>query len=194
MRVHTKSAAAMTLTAMATMTAACGGHGANSYLMPKDAVVTKLTGAQKEFSYGGNSTQSITSVSKSGDTIRVRISSNGGGMTPPLCEARVEAIDEEWTRVTPSCTAGETAIDQTIGEIYEKHVDEFVIAVLHNREIDSEMIRKRMGAVAIDNMGEMRREVASLAEEEFAKSDERAASAQRDAQWRSDDADGGWGN
>ncbi len=173
----------------AMLTSACGGHGANSYMMPKDAVVAKLTGAKKEFSYGGSSTQSITSVSKSGDTIKVRISSNGGGMTPPVCEARVEAIDEDWTRVTPSCPEAETAIGDTVSEIYEKHVDEFVIAVLYNREIDSAMIRKRMGAVAIDNMGEMRREVAATAREM-----EAANTGSRDAGWQSDNSGSGWGN
>ncbi len=178
----------MAIAVGAMLTSACGGHGPNSYLMSKDAVVAKLTGAKKEFSYGGSSTQSITAVSKNGDTIKVRISSNGGGMAPPLCEARVEAIDEEWTRVTPSCPDAETAIGDTVSEIYEKHVDEFVIAVLHNREIDSAMIRKRMGAVAIDNMGDMRREALTTAREM-----EKASNGSADG-WQSGDSSGGWGN
>ena len=157
-----KSISMLAIGGAAMLTTGCGGHGPNSYLMPKDAVVEKLTGASKTFSYGGPAQHTIQSVSKNGDTLKVRINISGG-TSIPVCEARVEAIDEEWTRVTPVCPKTDSAIEDTVNEIFEKHVDEFVIAVLHDRKFDSAMMKKRMAAVAIDNMGEIRSEAKSNA-------------------------------
>lgn len=120
--------------------------------------MAKLTNAEKQYETIGGETRTIRATGWSGDTLKLRLTVNRGNGHPQVCEALVEAIDEDWTRVSPSCTERGNAIADTVSEIHEKEVDEFVIAVLHNGEIDGTMVAKRSAAVAIDNMPEMQNE------------------------------------
>ena len=138
--------------------AACGGHGPNSYLMPKDALVAKLIGAEREFTVGGSDKRTIRSISRNGDNINVRVSY---GTSSRSCKVRVEAIDEKWTRATPECTTSGGATERFEAELDQMQVDEFVLAVLYDREIDSSMVLKRTSAVMIDNLGDVTEEVAN---------------------------------
>jgi len=181
MNTMTKRGLAIALaTGAAALTAACGGHGPNSYLMPKEAVAAKLAQGEKTYPNGSTGQRVIRSTSRSGDVIKVRLSVTQDYGTDINCEMHVEAIDEDWTRVTPKCDEGRSAIETTVLEMMEKEVDEFVIAVLHDRPIDHEKIALRRGAVAIDNMGEMRREALE------------ADQAMREAQ--ADNSGNSWGN
>lgn len=166
--------------------AACGGHGPNSYLMAKDAVVAKLTGAEREFSIGGADKRTIRAVSRNGDTIKVRVSYASGSIGSALCEARVEAINEEWSRVTPVCPKSDSATEIMQAEIDEMQVDEWVLAVLYNREVDSAMVLKRTSAVAIDNINDISKEAAAQLEQAP------PASGYTEDGWASSDSD--WGN
>ena len=166
MTIFTKRTGAIALAiGAASLTAACGGHGPNSYLMPKDAVVAKLTNAEREFEYIGGQKRTIRATSVRGDTIRVSLSSAGSGMRSAQCEAIVEAINDDWTRVTPSCKDEDDAFEETLAQVNEMQVDEFVIAVLYNKPIDESMVLKRTSAVAIDNMDEMQNEARATARE-----------------------------
>ncbi len=165
MRAVSKKVSSIALVlAGASVTVACGGHGPNSYLMPKDAVVAKLANAEKQFQYGSGDMRAIRATSRSGDIIKVRLPSVNGTGSTRLCEAQVEAIDEEWTRVTPVCSKTDDALENTMSEILEMQVDEFVIAVLYDKPIDSAMVAKRTSAVAIDNIGEISREARAAQE------------------------------
>ena len=165
MGIHTSRKAAFAFAiGAAAMTSACGGHGPNTYLMPKDAVIAKLTGAEREFDYIGSQKRTIRSVAVNGDAVRVRLTSNSGGMKPANCSAFVEAIDDEWTRVTPDCTDRVSAMDETVAQINEMQIDEFVIAVLYDKPIDADMVLRRTSAVAIDNLDEMSREARASAD------------------------------
>ena len=166
---------------------ACGGHGPNSYLMEKDAVVAKLTGAEREFSFGGKDKRVIRATSRNGDTVKVRVTYTTGPLGSAMCEAQVEAIDEEWTRVTPVCPKTDSAADNMQAEINEMQVDEWVLAVLYNREVDSAMVLKRTSAVAIDNIGELSREAAAEIENGA------TATAYVDEGWEGEGG-GDWGN
>lgn len=139
--------------------AACGGHGPNSYLMPKDALLAKLTGAEREYSLGGRDKRTIRSTSRNGDTINVRLTYAAGSMGTANCKVRVEAIDEKWTRATPECPTSSSATERTQHEIDQMQVDEFVLAVLYDREVDSSMVLKRTSAVVLDNFGDVTKEV-----------------------------------
>jgi hypothetical protein len=150
-------AAGAALASMTLFLAACGGHGPNTYLMPKDAVMAKLTGATREFQTIGEMDRKVSAISWNGDKLNVTVS--GTGMKPTSCRAIVEAIDAKWTRVTPECPKGMNAFDQTEREIARMQVDEFVIAVLYNRAVDADMVNKRIGAIAIDNIDEMHQEI-----------------------------------
>ncbi|WP_299193038.1 hypothetical protein [uncultured Erythrobacter sp.] len=159
MTIFTKrTAATALLIGAASITTACGGHGPNSYLMPKDAVIAKLADAEREFDYIGSQKRTIRSIAVNGDKVRVRLTSSTNGMKPANCNALVEAIDDEWTRVTPDCTDRSGAIDETVAQINEMQIDEFVIAVLYDRPVDADMVLRRTSAVAIDNLDEMSRE------------------------------------
>ena len=160
----------------ASLTAACGGHGPNSYLMPKDAVVEKLSSAQKTYRTIGGNSRTIKATSTRNDTIKVRLAMDNGNGSPQICEAIVEAIDEEWTRVTPSCKDRGNAMGDAISEMYEKEVDEWVIAVLYDTEIDGQKVAQRSAAVAIDNMPEMQREALD-ADREFREQQARGSFA-----------------
>ena len=159
MRRFSKTFAVMSVAAVTLSLSACGRHGPNSYLMPKEAVAAKLTGAEREFDFIGGQTRKITSIARNGDTIRVLLSSSQGGMDSAYCSAIVEAINDDWTRVTPDCTDKNSAIDETIAQINEMQIDEFVIAVLYDKPVDASMVAKRTSAVAIDNIGAMQRQV-----------------------------------
>ena len=157
--------------------------------MPKDAVVAKLTGAEREYSFGGKDKRIVKATSRSGDTIKVKLTYTTGPLGTANCEARVEAIDEEWSRVTPVCPAGSSAGDKLQAEINEMQVDEWVLAVLYNREVDSAMVLKRTSAVAIDNIGELSKEAAAEIEKaESAYADQASA-----ADWGSEGGSD-WGN
>lgn len=193
MFVKTKKFASLALLVCASsLTVACGGHGPNSYLMPKDAVVAKLSAAERTFSYGGSDSRKIEATGVNGDTVRLRLTANGGDMPTTICEARVEAIDEEWTRVTPVCEESDSAVENTVMEILEMHVDEFVIAVLYDREIDESMVLKRTSAVAIDNIGEIGREARELSEEMEREGGNRQYS-QDGSDWGDNSGGAGWG-
>lgn len=183
MRNISKILATGLLGTAAIMLTACGGHGPNSYLMPKDAVMAKLTGASKEYQIIGNMDRKVSAISWSGDKLNVNVS--GEGSKVHRCKAIVEAIDEEWTRVTPECPEGKNAFEQTESEIARMQVDEFVIAVLYNKAVDASMVNKRISAIAIDNMDDMQKEVG----QEMA-----AASESYDSGWDSDLSGGDWGN
>lgn len=183
--------------ATAALLTGCGGHGPNTYLMPKDAVVAKLTGAEREYSFfGGKDKRIVTATSTQGDVVKVRVNHTTGARGIKTCEAQVEAINEEWTRVTPVCPKGSNAEAQTNAELVEMEIDEFVIAVLYDREVDSDMVFKRTSAVIIDNVGELTAEAEREAKE--------AQAAYREAQVRDSfatdtetsdwgsDAGGGW--
>ena len=158
MTIFTKRTGAFAIAAgAALLTAACGGHGPNSYLMPKEAVAEKLAKGTKSYSMGAGE-RVVKATRRQGDVIKVRLSLTNRQDATFNCEARVEAIDDEWTRVTPVCDEGDSAIEATVMEMLEKEVDEFVIAVLYDQPIDHEKLKRRRAAVAIDNMGEMRRE------------------------------------
>ena len=147
------------------MTVACGGHGPNSYLMSKDAVMAKLSNAERQYSEIGELQRTVRASGWNGDTLRLRITTTGGAVTPQSCQAFVEAIDEKWTRVTPSCSArqGESAAtSNAISEVFAMHVDEFVIAVLHNREVDAGKVLRRTSAIAIDNIDELQTEARDM--------------------------------
>lgn len=161
MRRFQKTAGGLAIAAATLSLAACGGHGPNSYLMPKDAVVAKLDGAEREFTFAGSDKRTIRATGRSGDTIKVRVTYNTGSLGSRLCEAQIEAIDEEWTRVTPVCPKSDSATENMQAEIDQMQVDEWVLAVLYNREVDSAMVFKRTSAVAIDNIGEISKEAAA---------------------------------
>ena len=190
MRIITKrTGAAAIIIATASMTAGCGGHGPNSYLMPKDAVVAKLEGAEREFLFADRDERTVRAIRRSGDTLKVQINYANSSVSSQTCEARVEAIDEEWSRVTPVCPEGENATDNLQSELNEMQIDEFVIAVLYDKPIDASMVFKRTSAVAIDNIGDITKEI----HEEVQASENQTARAA--AGWDSGDASGSdWGN
>lgn len=188
MRTILKPWGSLALGTATLMLAACGGHGPNSYLMPKDAVASKLTGAEREFNFLGSQKRTIKSVARNGDTIRIRLSSGNGGMQSAYCSAIVEAIDDDWTRVTPDCTDKNSAIEETVAQINEMQVDEFVIAVLYDKPIDEAMVKKRTSAVAIDNLGAMGKEV--RAEVDKAAAD----AAYYNDSWADSGSGSDWGN
>lgn len=155
MRRFSNSLATFSLCVGTLALGACGGHGPNTYLMPKEAVAAKLDGASREYAFGGKDKRTISAVRRSGDTIKVRVKYNTGSLGTSMCEAQVEAIDEDWTRVTPVCPKSSDAAENLQAEINEMQVDEFVLAVLYDREVDSSMVLKRTSAVAIDNIGKI---------------------------------------
>ncbi len=152
-----KTAASAMIAAAGAMLAGCGGQGPNTYLMPKNAVKAKLTGAEREYSYIGGQHRDVSAISWNGDTLRVRV--GGANMRSMTCSAVVEAVDEDWTRVIPDCPNGRNAEQQVESEIAAMQVDEFVIAVLYDKPVDESMVAKRTSAVVIDNIDEITREV-----------------------------------
>ncbi len=190
MRIITKKVAATAIImATASMTAGCGGHGPDSYLMPKDAVVAKLEGAEREFLFADRDERTVRVIRRSGDTLKVQVNYANNSVASQTCEARVEAIDEEWSRVTPVCPEGENATDNLQSELNEMQVDEFVIAVLYNKPIDASMVFKRTSAVAIDNIGDITKEI----HEEVQASEN--GTTRPAAGWAGDDGSGSdWGS
>ena len=159
MRRFLKTGAALSIAGATLALAACGGHGPNSYLMPKDALLAKLTGAEREYSLGGRDKRTIRATSRSGDTINVRLTYSAGSLGTANCKVRVEAIDEKWTRATPECPTSSSATERTQHEIDQMQIDEFVLAVLYDRDVDTSMVLKRTSAVVIDNFGDVTKEV-----------------------------------
>ncbi len=159
MRVLSKTSLGSVAVSMgALLLSACGGHGPNTYLMPKDAVMEKLTGASKHFTQTLSGRTDVRAVSWRGDRLMVNLTSSGG--LTKMCTATVEAIDEEWTRVTPAC-GDENASD--VGDAMEAQinrmkVDEFVIAVLYDRPMNEEAIANRTSAVVVGSIGDIQRE------------------------------------
>lgn len=194
MNILTKRSAAIALAiGGAALTAACGGHGPNSYLMPKDAVMAKLTDAEREFSLTGNDSRSIEAQRWEGDTLVVRFTQAGSRSVG--CFAHVEAINDDWTRVNPDCGEGSNAKDTAEREIARMQVDEWVIAVLHDKPMDEAMIRKRTLAVAIDHVGEGMREEAEQRRQNRARDRAAAAAVASGTDWGSESPAGGdWGS
>ena len=187
MRRFSKALAATGLAVGALALGACGGHGPNSYLMPKDAVKAKLTGKAKEYRVLNADPRSIVATSWNGDSLNVTLS--GKGVKPTRCKATVEAIDEKWTRVSPSCPEGKTAIEKTESEIARMQVDEFIIAVLYDKPVDESMVAKRISAIALDNMGDMQKQMVDEIDAAAAAS----SSAYADAEWNANSGSD-WGN
>ena len=164
--------------------AACGGHGPNSYLMAKDPIKTKLTGAEKTFKSPANIPFTVKATSWQGDKLNVSITGPSG--SPTRCQAVVEAINEEWTRVSPECTKEDGKTERMISEM---QVDEFVIAVLYNEPMNDSKIANRTSAIVIETMGDIQKRVAADLEE-AAKASETSYSS---ADW-GDSEGGDWGN
>lgn len=184
------------------MTAALlvGGCSAEpgTYSMSSEAVKSKLTGAQKQYIEGGQNTRTVRATGWSGNDLNVRISTSVGSNYTQNCKAKVEAIDEDTTRVTPDCGEGINAGNNTILELLELEVDEFIIAALNDSEMDGDRILMRGAAVTLNNMGDMQREAlaadqqfretGTLVPEEGGWAEERRSSLNADAP--ADD----WGN
>lgn len=161
MRRFHKPAGALAIATATLALAACGGHGPNSYLMAKDPLQAKLTNSAKTFQSLTGQNFDVRALSWQGDRLQVSIKGPSGKAT--RCEAVVEAIDEEWTRVSPDCTkAGEEKTEQMLAEM---QVDEFIIAVLYSKEMDNSMIAKRTSAIVLDTMDDIQRRAASDIEE-----------------------------
>lgn len=186
MRGFSKQAAAGLTIATLTL-ASCGGHGPNSYLMPADAVKAKLTGASKEYRVLNADPRTIVATSWNGNALNVTLS--GKGVTTTRCKAIIEAIDEKWTRVSPQCPEGKTAIERTESEIARMQVDEWIIAVLYDKPVDESMVGKRISAIALDNLGDMQKQMV----DEIDKAAHSSSSVYADAEWGADTA-GDWGN
>lgn len=183
-----KIARIVLITGAASLTAACGGHGPNTYLMAKDAVAAKLEGAEREFTFDGRDKRIIRSVRRSGDMVRVKLTYTTGSLGSVTCEARVEAVDEDWSHVDAVCPTSGSASDNLQGEINEMQIEEFVEAVLYDKPVDASMVLKRTSAVAIDNIGEVINEAEQKARETT------YASAPSDTGWTEDGSGSDWGN
>lgn len=194
MRVLTKgSIKALAIGIGAMMVSACGGHGPNTYLMPKEAVMEKLANASKHYTQRMGGRFDIRSGSWSGDRLSVTVTGSGG--VSKRCEAIIEAIDEEWTRVTPKCgdENAEDVTDSIEAQINRMKVDEFVIAVLYDKPIDTHSINKRTSAVVIGEMGNIQ----DQAREEMleaAEASERMSRGASSSGWgsSSDNSGTGW--
>lgn len=186
MRRFSKTLATGVLCAATLSLGGCGGHGPNTYLMAAEPIKAKLSSAEKSFKNVGGLEFDVRATSWQGDRLQVAIKGPSG--KPMRCEAVVEAIDEEWTRVSPDCTkAGEEKTERMLGEM---QVDEFVIAVLYDKPMNDSMIAKRTSAIVIETMGDIQQRAAAELEE--------ASKASRSSSYTSDDwGDSGgsdWGN
>lgn len=141
----------------AMLTSACGSEP-GTYSIPMDQVKSKLAGASKQYTEGGQNTRTVTAVGWSGDAVSVQLSTSVGEKFTQNCTAMVEAVDEGTTRVTPDCGMGVNAGNTAIIELLEVQVDEFIIAVLNDGEMDGKRILRRGAAVTMGNMGDMQRE------------------------------------
>lgn len=184
MRRFSKVFSALGLGAATLSLAACGGHGPNSYLMAKDPIKAKLTGAEKTFKSPANIPFTVKATSWQGDKLNVSITGPSG--SPTRCQAVVEAIDEEWTRVSPDCAKEDGKTERMISEM---QVDEFVIAVLYDEPMNNTKIANRTSAIVIETMGDIQKRVAADLEE---------ASKASEASYSSADfgeySDSDWGN
>ncbi|MHA7818602.1 MAG: hypothetical protein ACX930_03025 [Erythrobacter sp.] len=185
MRKSTKSLAAVALCGATLSLAACGGHGPNTYLMAAEPIKAKLTGAEKTFTSVGNVPFDVRATSWQGDRLQVTIKGPSGEST--RCEAVVEAIDEDWTRVSPDCAKAREHKTET--ELAEMHVDEFIIAVLYNKPMNDNMIAKRTSAIVIATMDDIQRRAANEIDE-AAKTSEASYSS---SDW-GDSGGSDWGN
>ncbi len=190
MHIFFKKTAAIAIAAGAgSLTAGCGGHGPNTYLMAKDAVVAKLEGAEREFSFSGRDKRIIRSLRRSGDMVRVKLTYTTGSLGSVTCEARVEAVDEDWSHIDAVCPTSGSASDNLQGEIHEMQIEEFVEAVLYDKPVDASMVLKRTSAVAIDNIGDVIQEEQEAASAAFEEANQSSSS------WASEDGAGSdWGN
>lgn len=164
--------------------AACGGHGPNSYLMAKEPIKAKLTGAEKTFNSAMNIPFDVKATSWQGDKLNVSITGPSGA--PTRCQAVVEAIDEDWTRVSPDCSKEDGKTERMISEM---QVDEFVIAVLYDEPMNDTKIANRSSAIVIETMGDIQKRVAADLNE-AAKASESSYSSSDFGEY----SDSDWGN
>ena len=184
MRRFSKTLATLAVCAAPLMLGACGGHGPNSYLMAADPIKAKLSNAEKSFKNVGGLEFDVRATSWQGDRLQVTVKGPSG--KPTRCEAVVEAIDEEWTRVSPDCSkAGEAKTEQMLGEM---QVDEFIIAVLYDKPMDESMIAKRTSAIVIDTMGDIQKRAAAEIQEAS------QSSSYTTDEWSGEAGGSDWGN
>ena len=194
MRRFSKTIATLAVSAATLALAGCGGHGPNTYLMSKDDVVAKLTGAEREYDFGGKDKRIVKAISRSGDNLKVKVTYTTGALGSVMCEAQIEAIDEEWTRVTPVCPKSTSAADNLQAEVYEMQVDEWVLAVLYNREVDTAMVLKRTSAIVIDNFGDVAEEAGDEIQAAAEEQERATLAAEMDSGGWEDSGGSDWGN
>ena len=172
MNIFTKRVSAMALAiGAASLTAACGGHGPNSYLMPKEPLMEKLASSSKDYKVALAGRTSVTSGTWSGDKMRVTITSASGNKE--TCYAVVEAINEEWTRVTPDCGSfdADDVTEKMENQLNRMKVDELIIAVLYDNPMNAQSISNRTSAIVLENFGEIQAEAAASMQEAAAASE-----------------------
>lgn len=168
---------------------ACGGHGEDAYLMPIDALVAKVSGSEKSYQLPRlglrdmeQSRYRLRAMSYAGGEIRVQFNTADSGALSKHCSIKIEEIDDEWTRATPSCRHNGDNRSKVSARMSEVHVEAFLDAVLYDREINGERLQTKLGAEVIASMGDIQDGV----QEQIAEA--------REAERRAAGRGTGWGN
>jgi hypothetical protein len=84
------------------------------------------------------------------------------------CDARIEAIEPDQSRVTVDCDRGSaagSAIAETTAALQDPMFEEHIQSVLKGREFNRKIVDDKQMAIAMKNMGGMQREALKTADE-----------------------------